>query len=80
MAKRMDFSLNEPVRNLSEEVINALVYGSDTLFRVNLADGTQLAPFPGVIAKLEQQLNESDESMERKERYMQERVCPEWRR
>lgn len=77
MAKRMDFSLNEPVRNLSEEVINALVYGSDTLFRVNLADGTQLAPFPGVIAKLEQQLNESDESMERKERYMQERVCPE---
>ena len=77
MSRKMEFSLNEPVGNLSEDVMNALIYGSDTLFRVNLADGTQLAPFPGIMAKLEQQLNESDESMERKERYMQERVCPE---
>ena len=58
MSRKMEFSLNEPVGNLSEDVINALIYGSDTLFRVNLADGTQLAPFPGIMAKLEQQLNE----------------------
>lgn len=74
VAKKQDFSLNEPIKNLSEEVINLLLYGSDTLYRVNLADGTQLAPFPGIMARLEQQLNESDESTER---YVRERVCPE---
>ncbi len=77
MAKKMEFSLNEPVGNLPEEVMNAIIYGSNALFKVNLADGTQLAPFPGVIAKLEQTGNESDESIERKERFIQECVCPE---
>lgn len=77
MAKKMEFSLNEPVGNLPEEVLNAIIYGTNDLFRVNLADGTQLAPFPGVIAKLEQTGNESDESIERKERFVQESVCPE---
>lgn len=74
VAAKQDFSLNEPIKNLSEEVINLLLYGSDTLYRVNLADGTQLAPFPGIMARLEQQLNESDESMDR---YLREKVCPE---
>ena len=77
MAKKMEFSLNEPVNQLPEEVLNAILYGSDELYRVNLADGTQLAPFPGVIAKLEQTGNESDDSYERKERFVQECTCPE---
>ena len=77
MAKKMEFSLNEPVSQLPEEVMNAILYGSDELYRVNLADGTQLAPFPGVIAKLEQSGNESDESYEKKERFVQECTCPE---
>ena len=77
MAKKMEFSLNEPVSQLPEEVMNAILYGSDELYRVNLADGTQLAPFPGVIAKLEQTGNESDESYEKKERFVQECTCPE---
>ena len=77
MAKKMEFSLNEPVNKLPEEVMNAILYGSDELYRVNLADGTQLAPFPGVIAKLEQTGNESDDSYEKKERFVQECTCPE---
>lgn len=77
MAKKMEFSLNEPVNKLPEEVMNAILYGSDDLYRVNLADGTQLAPFAGVIAKLEQTGNESDDSYERKERFVQECTCPE---
>ncbi|MBE6229537.1 MAG: excinuclease ABC subunit UvrA [Bacteroidales bacterium] len=77
MAKKLSFSLNEPVKNLPEEVINAIIYGSEELYRVNLADGTQLAPFPGVIAKLEQGGQESEESIEKKERFVQECVCSE---
>lgn len=77
MAKKLSFSLNEPIKNLPEEVVNAIIYGSEELFRVNLADGTQLAPFPGVIAKLEQSIQDSEESIEKKERFVQECICSE---
>ena len=77
MSKKLSFSLNEPVKNLPEEVMNAIIYGSDELFRVNLPDGTQLAQFPGIIAKLEQSSQDSEESSEKKERFVQECVCSE---
>ncbi len=77
MAKKMGFSLNEPVGKLSEEVMNAIIYGSEELYRVNLADGTQLAPFPGIIAKLEQAGSDKEEGSEKRERFVQESVCPE---
>ena len=77
MAKKYDFSLNGPIKNLPEEILNLIIYGSDELFRVNLADGTQLASFPGVIAKLEQSGNESDEMLAKKGRFVEETVCPE---
>ncbi len=77
MAKKLSFSLNEPIKNLPEEVVDAIIYGSEELFRVNLADGTQLAPFPGVIAKLEQSSQDSEESIEKKERFVQECICSE---
>ena len=77
MARKYDFSLNGPIKNLPEEILNLIIYGSDELFRVNLADGTQLASFPGVIAKLEQSGNESDEMLAKKERFVEETVCPE---
>ena len=77
MSKKYGFSLNGPIKNLPEEILNLIIYGSDELFRVNLADGTQLASFPGVIAKLEQSGNESDEMLAKKERFVEETVCPE---
>lgn len=78
MAKRLDFSLNEPVGNLPPDIIDALMYGTgDYLYRVSLQDGTQCAPYPGIIAKLEQTISESDELVEKRGRYIQEVVCPE---
>ncbi len=77
MARVYDFSLNEPVKNLPEEVMNMIIYGTDELFRVDLPDGTQLAPFAGVIARLEQSGNESDEMIAKKERFIEESICPE---
>ena len=75
MAKVHEFSLNEPVKNLPQDILDMIIYGTEELFRVNLADGTQLAPFPGVISRLEQ--NSSDEPNEKKERFIEEQVCPE---
>ena len=75
MAKTHEFSLNEPVENLPQDVLDMIIYGTDELFKVNLADGTQLAPFAGVVSKLEQ--SNSDEPNEKKERFIEEMTCPE---
>ena len=76
MAKKYDFSLNAQIRNLPEDVLNMIIYGTDELFRVNLADGTLLAPFPGIVSKLEQKEEEEDIST-RKEKFIEETVCPD---
>ena len=74
MAKVHEFSLNVPVKDLPQDVLDMIIYGTDELFRVNLTDGTQLAPFAGVISKLEQ----NNEGMsEKKERFIEEVECPE---
>ena len=77
MAKVYSFSLNEPIKDLPEDVVNMIIYGTDELFRVNLADGTQLASFPGVLSKIEQSSNEKDDIKARRERFVEESVCPE---
>ena len=74
MAKVHEFSLNVPVKELPQEVLDMIIYGTDELFRVNLTDGTQLAPFAGVISKLEQN---NEEISEKKERFIEEVECPE---
>ena len=74
MAKVHEFSLNVPVRELPQEVVDMIVYGTDELFRVDLTDGRQLASFAGVISKLEQS---NEEISEKKERFIEEVECPE---
>ena len=74
MAKVHEFSLNVPVKDLPQDVLDMIIYGTDELFRVNLTDGTQLAPFAGVISKLEQN---NEELSEKKERFIEEVECPE---
>ncbi len=79
MAAKMQFSLNEPIKRLPDNIIDALIYGTSELFRVNLTNGVHLAPFPGIISKLENDSESSDEpaSGVRAGRFMQEDVCPE---
>lgn len=74
MAKVHEFSLNVPVKDLPQDVLDMIIYGTDELFRVNLTDGTQLAPFAGVISKLEQN---NEEVSEKKERFIEEVECSE---
>ena len=74
MAKVYEFSLNTPVRELPQDILDMIIYGTEELFRVNLPDGTQLAPFAGVISKLEQN---NEEINEKKERFIEETECPE---
>ncbi len=76
MARVHEFSLNEPICNLPAETLNSIIYGTDELFRVNLDDGTLLAPFPGIVSKLEQS-ESAEEVSSTKERFIEECVCPD---
>lgn len=80
MSKKLQFSLNDPISQLPDDIIDMLVYGTNELFRVNLTNGIHLAPFPGVVSKLEKDATGDDDitsSSVRAERFMQEDVCPE---
>jgi Excinuclease ATPase subunit len=75
MAKKYNFSLNTPIKDLPEDIIDMIINGTEELFRVRLSDGTELASFPGILSKIEQQENE--EINLKKERFVEEVVCPE---
>ena len=63
-----------------EEVLNMILYGTQELFRVSLADGTLLASFPGAAARLKDGEQEEDEPHGKKtlkERFIEEIPCPE---
>lgn len=76
MARAHEFSLNEPVCNLPDDILNSIIYGSDEMYRVNLDDGTLLASFPGIVSKLEQNEN-AEQISSTKERFIEECICPE---
>lgn len=77
IAKRYEFSLNDPIESIPEEALDLIIYGSDELFRIG-GDGaaSHMISFQGVIAKLEQSEVEKDDLSFRKERFIEEIVCP----
>jgi len=83
LAERFGFSLDTPVKDLTEEQWNALVYGSDVpiTFRYNnLFDEVKYwqAPFEGLIAYFNRRYRESTSEYVKAEleNYMSEKVCP----
>jgi len=76
---RHRFSLRVPVRELSEDAIEKILYGTgDEKYRVSLGDGRAYdAAYEGVIPNLERRYKETDSDFMRKdiERFMRERQC-----
>jgi excinuclease ABC subunit A len=78
IAKKYEFSLRDPIKDIPEDALNTIIYGSDELFRVGGSGALgQMMSFGGVISKIEQNGSESDELITRKERFIEEIVCPE---
>jgi excinuclease ABC subunit A len=79
VADRHRFSLKVPVRELSEEAIEKILYGTgDEKYRVSLGDGRAYdAAYEGVIPNLERRFRETDSDFMRKdiERFMRDRQC-----
>jgi excinuclease ABC subunit A len=79
VADRHGFSLRIPVKELSEEAIEKILYGTGAeKYRVSLGDGRAYdAAYEGVIPNLERRYKETDSDFMRKdiERFMRERQC-----
>ena len=78
VAKKYQFSLFEPVKNISEENINILLKGSEELIRVNTGGGlSEVVTFGGILSKIEKSEEDSEGSgYEKFERFSSEKVCP----
>jgi len=78
IAKKYEFSLHDPIKDIPEDALNTIIYGSDELFRVGGQGAlSQMMSFNGVISKIEQNGSDSDELIGKKERFIEEIVCPE---
>ena len=79
VSDRHRFSVRVPVRELSEEAIQKILYGTgDETYHVSLGDGRAYdAAYEGVIPNLERRYRETDSDFMRKdiERFMRERQC-----
>jgi excinuclease ABC subunit A len=79
VADRHRFSLKVPVRELSDDAIQKILYGTgDETYHVSLGDGRAYdAAYEGVIPNLERRYRETDSDFMRKdiERFMRERQC-----
>ena len=54
IARKYNFSLYEPISDLSEDVVNLLIYGSDEFFRVGEGAQTQMVAWPGVLDDIDE--------------------------
>ena len=84
VAEVKDFSLDRPIGELSKEVRQFLLYGSDEIFEVEGANRfgrmtTISESFPGVIANLSQKYKETESEYVRREieRFMRVQICPD---
>ena len=82
LAEHYGFSLDTPVEDLSEEVLDAILYGTrGKKIRVEYSrsygSGYFMAPFEGIIPNLRRRYQEtdSDYSREEIEQYMSENLC-----
>ena len=80
VVKHYGFDLNTPIEEIDEEVINALLYGSEELFDVTTGGNvTYQIRYEGIIAQIEKQIDEDSSPALRRwaESFMNKMPCPE---
>ena len=82
LAKHYGFDINTPVRELPENIINVLLYGSGTEkikyeYSREYGSGSYSTPFEGIIPNLERRYRETTSEWSKSdiERYMSEDIC-----
>ena len=79
IARRYKFSLYDPIRDIPEEALQVILYGSDELLRIGSSESDmEMSTFPGILAQLSTDTDEEDGpwKKKRKELFLEEMVCP----
>jgi len=81
IGKRFDFNLNTPIEEISEEGMNAILYGSDEMLRVEDSTGIQsfAMNFEGIANFIKRSLEEDSSAplMRWANSFMEEKTCPD---
>ena len=76
IARKYGFSLHDPIRDIPTPALSTILYGSQELFRVGSGPTDQMVTFDGVLARTRITGEESEESLEKKDSFMNMTVCP----
>lgn len=76
IARKYGFSIYDPIEKIPEEALNHILYGSDELIRIGSGNDMEMSTFQGVIAMISPTGDESERSLDRKDMFVEEVVCP----
>ena len=79
IARRYKFSLHDPIRDIPEEAMQVILYGSDELLRIGSVESDmEMSSFPGILSQLQTDSDEEEGpwKKKRKELFLEEMVCP----
>ena len=79
IARRYGFSLHDPIRDIPEEAMQTILYGSDELLRIGSVESDmEMSSFPGILAQLQTEPDEEEGpwKKKRKELFLDEITCP----
>ena len=76
IARKYGFSLHDPIKDIPTQALSTILYGSQELFRVGSGPTDQMVTFDGVLARTRITGDESEESLEKKDSFMNMTVCP----
>ena len=78
IARRYRFSLHDPIRDIPEEALQMILYGSDELLRIGTDSDMEMSTFPGILSQLSAEPEDEDSpwKQKRKELFLEEMTCP----
>ena len=78
IARKYKFSLHDPIRDIPEEALQVILYGSEELLRVGTSESDmEMSSFPGILSQLATgDEEESERKQARKELFLEEMPCP----
>ncbi|MBQ3742378.1 MAG: excinuclease ABC subunit UvrA [Bacteroidales bacterium] len=78
IARKYKFSLHDPIRDIPEEALQVILYGTEELLRVGTSESDmEMSSFPGILSQLSTgDEEESERKQVRKEHFLEEMPCP----
>ena len=77
IAAKYNFSLHQPISEISEEALQVILYGSDDLLRIGSDADMEMSTFPGVLARLSlDEDTESEWKLGKRDLVVDEMPCP----